>query len=71
MEHITGFYDTHQALIMQILQNALLTIFILASVISKLVNHGVFKATEKVSGRDEIIARSLACFLKWLLMRFI
>jgi len=36
MEHITGFYDTHQALIMQILQNALLTIFIfiLASVVS-------------------------------------
>ncbi|EEX38501.1 mechanosensitive ion channel family protein [Vibrio metschnikovii] len=62
MEHITGFYDTHQALIMQILQNALLTIFIfiLASVISKLVNHGVFKATEKISGRDEIIARLLS-----------
>lgn len=30
MEHITVFYDTHQALIMQILQNALLTIFILS-----------------------------------------
>ncbi|MCG6399686.1 mechanosensitive ion channel family protein, partial [Vibrio fluvialis] len=62
MEHIAGFYDTHQALIMQILQNALLTIFIfiLASVVSKLVKRGVFKATEKVSGGDEIIARLLS-----------
>ncbi|WP_368882055.1 hypothetical protein [Shewanella algae] len=52
MEHIASFYDTHQALIVQFWQNVLLTIFIfiLASVLSRLVKRGVYKATEKVSG---------------------
>ncbi len=62
MQKILDFYSTHQALIVQALQNVVLTILILisASVISKLVKRGAFKAIEKVSGGDEIVSRLLS-----------
>ncbi len=62
MQTVLTFYSTHQALLIQALQNLVLTvvIFVVASVIAKLVKRGVFKATEKVSGGDEIVARLLS-----------
>ncbi|MCY9879292.1 mechanosensitive ion channel family protein [Vibrio natriegens] len=62
MDNLLELYITHQAFIIQIAQNTLLTVFIflVASFVSKLVKRGVFKATEKVSGGDEIVARLLS-----------
>ncbi|MBE4230958.1 mechanosensitive ion channel family protein [Vibrio parahaemolyticus] len=62
MNHLSAFYTTHQDLIVQILQNTLITVFvfIVASLLAKVVKRGVFKATSKLSGGDEIVARLLA-----------
>ncbi|EGR1157110.1 mechanosensitive ion channel family protein [Vibrio parahaemolyticus] len=62
MNHLSAFYTTHQDLIVQILQNTLITVFvfIVASLFAKVVKRGVFKATSKLSGGDEIVARLLA-----------
>jgi small conductance mechanosensitive channel len=62
MNHLSAFYTTHQDLIVQILQNTLITVFvfIVAAMLAKLVKRGVFKATSKLSGGDEIVARLLS-----------
>ncbi|MFG6247567.1 mechanosensitive ion channel family protein [Vibrio diabolicus] len=62
MNHLSAFYTTHQDLIVQILQNTLITVFvfIVAAMLAKLVKRGVFKATSKLSGGDDIVARLLS-----------
>ncbi|EJL6278261.1 mechanosensitive ion channel family protein [Vibrio cholerae] len=62
MNHLIAFYTTHQDLIIQILQNTLITVFVFiaAAMLAKLVKRGVFKATSKLSGGDEIVARLLS-----------
>ncbi|EJL6292061.1 mechanosensitive ion channel family protein [Vibrio cholerae] len=62
MNHLSAFYTTHQDLIVQILQNTLITVFvfIVAAMLAKLVKRGVFKATTRLSGGDEIVARLLS-----------
>lgn len=72
MQKVVEFYSTHQDFIIQALQNILLTIFIFfaASVISKVVMRGTYKAIEKVSGGDEIVSRLLsqiACYSVYLI----
>lgn len=62
MERLIALYQTHQDLLIQIMQNTLLTILIVivASIIAKLVKRGVFKASSKISGGDEIVSRLLS-----------
>lgn len=58
MELLVSFYETHQALILDIIQNSILTLLILviASIASKLMRAGIQKAIMKVSNGDEIVA---------------
>lgn len=62
METLVNLYELHQDLIIQLAQNSLLTIavFIVASIVSKIVRRGVHKAAEKLSGGDEIVSRLLS-----------
>lgn len=62
MEILVNLYELHQDLIIQLTQNSLLTIvvFIVASIVSKIVRRGVHKAAEKLSGGDEIVSRLLS-----------
>ncbi|MFG0774012.1 mechanosensitive ion channel family protein [Vibrio plantisponsor] len=62
METLVNLYELHQDLIIQLTQNSLLTIvvFIVASIVSKIVRRGVHKAAEKLSGGDEIVSRLLS-----------
>ncbi|EJU9539052.1 mechanosensitive ion channel [Vibrio alginolyticus] len=62
MNQLSAFYTTHPDLIVRILQNPLITafVFIIAAMLAKLVKRGVFKATVKLSGGDEIVARLLS-----------
>ncbi|MFC3023474.1 mechanosensitive ion channel family protein [Vibrio zhugei] len=62
METLIALYNTHQDLIIQIAQNALLTILVLivASFVSKMISKGVNRGVTKLSGGDEIVARLLA-----------
>lgn len=62
METLVNLYELHQDLIIQLTQNSLLTIvvFIVASIVSKIVRRGVHKAAEKLSGGDDIVSRLLS-----------
>ncbi|MFV0486181.1 MAG: mechanosensitive ion channel family protein [Vibrio fluvialis] len=62
MDSLVDFYNTHQAFLLDVAKNTLLTIFILvaASIISKLVRKAVFKGVMKVGSSDEIVARLLS-----------
>ena len=62
METLINLYELHQDLIIQLVQNSLLTIAVLivASIISKIVKRGVYKAAEKLSGGDDIVSRLLS-----------
>ncbi|MBS9848152.1 mechanosensitive ion channel [Vibrio alginolyticus] len=62
MNQLSAFYTTHPDLIVRILQNPLITafVFIIAAMLAKLIKRGVFKATVKLSGGDEIVARLLS-----------
>ncbi|ELL4668082.1 mechanosensitive ion channel [Vibrio fluvialis] len=62
MDSLVDFYNTHQAFLLDVAKNTLLTILILvaASIISKLVRKAVFKGVMKVGSSDEIVARLLS-----------
>ncbi|ELE5889823.1 mechanosensitive ion channel [Vibrio fluvialis] len=62
MDSLVDFYNTHQAFLLDVAKNTLLTILILvaASIISKLVRKAVFKGVMTVGSSDEIVARLLS-----------
>lgn len=62
MEALIALYNTHQDLIIEIAQNALLTVLVLivASLVSKMISKGVNRGVTKLSGGDEIVARLLS-----------
>ncbi|MDC0609774.1 mechanosensitive ion channel [Vibrio sp.] len=59
MDKILAFYNDHQTLILDVLQNTLtaVLIIILTVVIAKLIRKAIFSSVMRLSNRDEIVSR--------------